>query len=59
MPLVTGVVTHVVRVGLAVHPAGDRDKVSHKAGDAALQDNIIAEHNILIVGLCVVRLRHS
>ena len=59
MPLVTRVVTHVVHVGLAVHPAGDRDKVSHKAGDAALEDNIIAEANILIVGLRVVRLRHS
>ena len=56
MLLVTGVVTHGVRVGLAVHPAGDRDKVSHKAGDAALQDNVIAEDHILIVCLCVVRL---
>ena len=56
MPPVTRVVTHVVSVGLAVHPAGDGDKVRHKAGDGALEDSVIGEHNILIVSLRVVRL---
>ena len=51
---VTRVVTHVVCVGLAVHPASDGDKVSNKAGDAALEDSVIGEDNILIVGLRVV-----
>ena len=56
--LFTRVVTQVVGVGLAVNPACDAHKVSHKTGDAALEDNIIAEHDILVVSLRVVRLGH-
>ena len=57
--LFTRVVTQVVGVGLAVNPACDAHKVSHKTRDAALEDNIIAEHDILVVSLRVVRLGHS
>ena len=55
-PPVTRVVTHVVSVGLAVHPASDGDKVRHKAGDGALEDGIIAEYHRLVERVTLVRL---